>query len=202
MIKKIVIAIFVISLSLSANTDWKNQPNDRFESPIYDFDSNQLDNFELAYKYGRAINYQKVMMAIMKTESDAINSPVGDRVNKPFKRSYGIMQVKIGTYYWMKNAGYLYGENLIEEEILHKLMYNKSLNIYAATSYYKYLLDRCKDYSKAIIAYNRGSCNPKGEKNIKAGQRYLKKVMKFLRFTNKYNFDQYIKRRIELNEQF
>jgi len=173
-----------------------------YDSPVYDFNNNQLNNFQLAYKYGKAINYPKVMMALMKTESDAINVPIGDKGNSPFKRSYGIMQIKIGTYYWMLNAGYLYRENLLDEEVLHKLMYNKSFNIYAATSYYRFLLDKCNDYTEAIVAYNTGYCVPPKSKPkvIKAGKRYLNKVNKFLKFINKYEFNDYIKRRAENNE--
>lgn len=189
--------ILLLSSLLYNTANAKTLDKNVFNSPVYDFDENQLNNFELAYKYGRAIGYQKVMMAIMYIESSAKNIPIGDRVNAPFKRSYGIMQVKIGTYYWMFNKGYLYGENLLEEEILHKLMYNKSFNVYAATSYYKFLLDYCGNYTDAIVAYNRGSCKPTKESDIKAGENYLRKVNKFLKFINQYNFDDFIKERME-----
>ena len=189
---KIIILTLFLSLTLNANNVKS------YDSPIYDFDSKQLDNFELAYKYGKAIGFPKIMMGIMNTESSGINEPIGDVVNAPFKRSYGLMQVKLGTYYWMQNAGYLYGENLLEEEILHKLMYNKSFNVYAATSYYKYLIDKCGNVKSAIIAYNTGTCSPKkGTKQYEKGQDYLSKVAKFVNFAESYAFDEFIRKRIE-----
>lgn len=194
MLKKTFLGIILLSLSLFALDDKK------YDSPVYDFDANQISNFELAYKYGRAINSPKVMMAIMNTETAATNTPVGDVVNAPFKRSYGLMQVKLGTYYWMKGAGYLYGENLLDEEILHKLMYNKSFNVYAATSYYKFLLDKCGSVSAAIIAYNTGDCSPtKGSAVYDKGQDYLRQVTRFLTFIDNYGFDKYIEKKLTLS---
>lgn len=195
MLKKVLLLTSTIFLS---NNLFADNINKSYDSPVYDFDSKQLSNFELAYKYGKAIGYPKIMMGIMNTESAAINEPVGDVVNAPFKRSYGIMQVKLGTYYWMKGTGYLYGENLLEEEILHKLMYNKSFNVYSATSYYKYLVDKCGNVKSAIIAYNTGLCSP--EKNTEAfnkGNDYLAKVTKFVNFAENYAFDEYIRKRVE-----
>ncbi len=88
----------------------------------YNFYLDQINNYKLAYKYGSMINEAKDIMAIMYVENSGKQNPIGDKSNKPFERSYGIMQVKLGTYYWMRNSGYLYKEDMLEEEVLSEFV--------------------------------------------------------------------------------
>lgn len=155
------------------------------------FTQEQLENFKLAYSYGLKIGEPKTMMAILNTESNGHNIVIGDKVNQPFKRSYGPMQVKVDTYYWTKDKGYIdpldvhYG--LEKEEVLVHLMKDRNFNVYVATGFYKMMRDSCKDYSFAVMAYNRGHC-----KDTKEGRAYLKKVRSFINFINQTNFDKII----------
>lgn len=160
----------------------------------YNFYLEQINNYKLAYKYGSMINQEKDIMAIMYVENAGKQNPIGDKSNKPFERSYGIMQVKLGTYYWMSNSGYLYKEDMLEEEVLSELMFNPKFNVYVATSYYKYLLDKCGSRESAIIGYNTGYCNPtKNSKAYYKGKDYLQKVNSFVNFINKHNFDRFVR---------
>lgn len=182
--KKILILLLFINLLNASNLKIGN----------YNFYQDQINHYKLAYKYGKMISSEKDMMAIMYVENGGKQNPIGDKSNKPFERSYGIMQVKLGTYYWMSNSGYLYKEDLLEEEVLGELMFNPKFNVYVATSYYKFLLDKCGSRDSAIIGYNTGYCNP--QKNSKAyhkGKDYLNKVNQFVNFINNHNFDKIIK---------
>ena len=112
------------------------------------FTEDQIENFKLAYAYGNAIGgYANTMMGILDAESsgETMGSAVGDHVNGAFKRSYGIMQVKLGTYYWTMKKGYIApffkDKKVTEEEILVELMTNKSANVYAAAGNFKMMLD-------------------------------------------------------------
>lgn len=170
-----------------------------FKYKQYNFNKEQLDNYELSYRYGKLIDEHKIIMGIMYAESNGRNITIGDRVNSPFKRSYGIMQVKLGTYEWMRNNGELMREDLLEEEILYKLMYNKAFNVYTASSFYNYLVKKCGSKKMAVIAYNTGLCNPKGgSKEYKKGQQYFKIVNEFIKFIDNSKFDKYIETRINL----
>lgn len=159
----------------------------------YKFYDEQLDNYKLAYKYGKMINKEKDLMAIMYVENSGKQNPIGDKSNKPFGRSYGIMQVKIGTYYWMLNKGYLFKEDMLEEEVLTELMFNKKFNVYVAASYYKFLLDKCGSRDSAIVGYNTGLCKPEyNSKQYIKGKDYLQKVNGFVNFIDKHKFDNFI----------
>lgn len=163
------------------------------------FTEDQIENFKLAYAYGNAIGgYENTMMGIMDAESSAetFGSAVGDQVNGAFKRSYGIMQVKLGTYYWTMKKGYItpffQNKKVTEEEILVELITNKSANVYAATGYFKMMLDICGSYDKAISGYNRGHC-----KEDAKGKSYRSKVKRFVEFSEKHGFDKIIAALIE-----
>ena len=88
----------------------------------YNFHLEQINNYKLAHKYGSMINQAKDIMAIMYVENAGKQNPIGDKSNKPFERSYGIMQVKLDTYYWMLNSGYLYKEDMLRK-IRDKMKY-------------------------------------------------------------------------------
>ena len=74
------------------------------------------------------------------------------------------------------------------------LYINPKFNVYVATSYYKYLLDKCGSSESAIIGYNTGYCNPtKNSKAYYKGKDYLQKVNSFVNFINKHNFDRFVR---------
>lgn len=152
------------------------------------FSPDQIENFKLAYSYGKMIGHEKELMAILNTESEASSTNVGDKVNKAFKRSYGVMQVKLGTYYWTKKGGYIIPldekHSLTEEEVLYHLMKNNNFNIYVSAGYFKMMKDICGgSVDKAISGYNRGHCKESAE-----GTAYRSKVKNFIAYMDKSGF--------------
>jgi hypothetical protein len=151
------------------------------------FSDEQVENFKLAYAYGKMIGHEKELMGVLNTESDATPINVGDKSLKAFQRSYGVMQVKLGTYYWTKKKGYIMPldekHSLTEEEVLFHLMKNNNFNIYVAAGYFKLMKDLCGSVDKAISGYNRGHC-----KEVDKGIAYRNKVKKFMDFMEKHDF--------------
>lgn len=151
------------------------------------FTKEQLDNYKLAQIYGKEIGYEKELIGIMYAESTGKKINVGDQVNKKFKRSYGLMQVKLDTYYWAKKTGYVYPlddeYSLTEEEVLVHLISDKNFNVYVAAGVLKMMKGLCKTDEKAISGYNRGHCDEDAK-----GKDYRSKVKYFMDFIDKNNF--------------
>lgn len=152
------------------------------------FTYEQLSNYAHAYKYGERYGLGYELMGVLFAESNGKQVHVGDRVNNKFKRSYGIMQVKLGTYYWVKNKGYktykLQDKSMVEEEILAKLMTDNIFNIHIASDYLKMMIDICGSKSKGISGYNRGHC-----KDDNLALRYRSRVNNFIAFAKNNNLN-------------
>ena len=105
----------------------------------------------------------------------------GDIVNGAFKKSYGIMQVKLGTVYYVNNKRpdliKLYASevnSLPKEDILDKLRKDPFFNAKMGALTHIVLIDVCGDPNKASVAYNRGVC-----KADQQGTDYLNKILKY-----------------------
>ena len=156
-----------------------------------EFTPEQLNNYKLAYEYGQKVGgYGLEMMGILYAESTAGEAErIGDTVNAPFKRSYGIMQVKLGTYHWTQREGYIFShKKKLDEEILFDLIHNNNFNTYVAAGYFKMMKDKCKTLDKAISAYNRGHC-----REVPEGITYRKRVKEFMFYAMDSGFENYIK---------
>jgi hypothetical protein len=156
-----------------------------------EFTPDQVNNYKLAYEYGQKVGgYGLEMMGILYAESTAGEAErIGDTVNAPFKRSYGIMQVKLGTYHWTQREGYIFShKKKLDEEILFDLIHNNNFNTYVAAGYFKMMKDKCKTLDKAISAYNRGHC-----REVPEGITYRKRVKEFMYYAMESGFENYIK---------
>lgn len=143
---------------------------------------NQIMNIMTVYKAAKDVNHPnpKRMVAHLMNESSATTVKDGDIVNGAFKKSYGIMQVKLGTVYYTRSKRpdliklYVPEVNkLPKEDILHKLRVDPYFNAKIAALTHIMLTGVCGDADKASVAYNRGVC-----KADKQGQAYLDKLLK------------------------
>lgn len=179
--KLLLMTVATATLGLGANFSYYGN----------EFNNEQVNNYKLAYEYGEKVGgYGLQMMGILYAESTAGEAErIGDVVNGPFKRSYGIMQVKLGTYHWTQREGYIFShKNKLDEEILFDLIHNNNFNTYVAAGYFKMMKDKCKTLDKAISAYNRGHC-----REVPEGIAYRKRVKEFMYYAMESGFEDYIK---------
>jgi hypothetical protein len=126
-------------------------------------------------------------MAIMLQESNAKQIRIGDKQLKAFTRSYGPMQVRLGTYYYLKNKKYILSDHGLKEDVLMKLMTDSHFNVAVGTYWFKYMLTLCKDYKKAVRGYNTGTC-----KKTEAGEKYYASVSKKIKYIQNINLKKYL----------
>lgn len=185
--KKIFLTLFLVSFCFG----------DYIKIGEYRFDQDQISNFKKAYIYGNLIGHSKEIMAILWVESRGKNITVGDTSLKPFKRSYGPMQVKLQTYQWMKRNGWsvaLPGD-IVEEDELIELVVNQNFNISVGTAYFQYMKKLCGSVDKAISGYNRGNCE-----ESQKGKAYRKRVKNFIKYLDNSLFLDYIKKEISYTD--
>lgn len=147
---------------------------------LKEFSPEKIKNILIVEQAAKYVHHPdpKRMVAHLLNESSAKTIIEGDIKNGPFKKSYGIMQVKLGTLYYIKGKRpdliklYAPEVNAIsKEEALEKLRKNPYFNAKIAALYHIMLTELCKDEEKASIAYNTGSC-----KKSAKGLDYLKKL--------------------------
>jgi len=121
----------------------------------------------------------KRMGAHLLNESTGNTVVDGDVNNGAFKKSYGVMQVKLDTVYYVKNKRpdliklHVPEVNTLpKEEVLEKLRKDPYFNIKMGVLTHLTLIGVCKDdMDKASVAYNRGKCE-----TDKLGQEYLDRI--------------------------
>lgn len=156
------------------------QPNIVINLDKRNWSPEQTKNILIVEDAAKFVNHPnpKRMGAHLITESSGNIVLDGDITNGPFKKSYGINQVKLGTVYYVKNKRpdliKLYApevNSLPQEDILDKLRKDAFFNSKIAAMMHIVLIDVCGDADKASIAYNRGVCNPDAQ-----GMDYLNKI--------------------------
>ena len=147
------------------------------------WNSNQTKNLLIVEEAAKYVNHPnpKRMGAHLLSESGATTFLDGDKGNGAFKKSYGIMQVKLGTVYYVRNKRpdliKLYTpevNTLPKEDILDKLRKDPYFNAKIASLTHIVLIDVCGDQNTATVAYNRGFC-----KADELGKLYLNKILQY-----------------------
>jgi len=155
----------------------------------YTFTKEQIDNLKECVEISRLFNNSpSLVCSIMLNETAAgrkMNSNVGDRFLRPFKRSYGLMQIRLTTAEDMINRFHLdFLKKIPAEEILVYLMEDKKFNIAMANVFISYLKKKYHgNIKKIVIAYNRGHFSELGENYYR---RFLENRKLFLEFERKY----------------
>lgn len=132
------------------------------------YTENQIALLTLVHRVWSEIGYPETGQAILLQETNAgmYGNGVGDRHSPVGKRSYGIMQVKVGTargviskfpelkqYYF----GNISMANVSDEEIIVMLIVNHEFcATIAAKTFYLEMVKSNNDWSKAVAAYNVG----------------------------------------------
>jgi len=152
-----------------------------FDLTKYNWNKNQTKNLLIVEEASNYVNHPhpKRMGAHLLSESGATTVLDGDKGNGAFKKSYGIMQVKLGTVYYVKNKRpdliKLYAPEvnvLPKEDILDKLRKDPYFNAKMAALTHIVLIGVCGDENRATVAYNRGVCKADAQ-----GQMYLNKIL-------------------------
>ncbi len=145
------------------------------------WNNNQTKNLLIVEEASKYVNHPnpKRMGAHLLSESGATTVLDGDKVNGAFKKSYGIMQVKLGTVYYVRNKRpdliKLYAPEvnaLPKEDILDKLRKDPYFNAKLASLTHIVLIGVCGDQNRATVAYNRGFCEAD-----ELGTQYLNKIL-------------------------
>jgi len=141
-----------------------------------DFDPSQLHLLAVARAEGILIGYPETIQAILLQETLAGKlgktdyGYVGDLNKAIGKKSYGVMQVQLGTAKdALKHMGILH-KFRSDEEIIVALMTDPTFCIEIATWHFKWLLDRGLSWKDAVRAYNAGPGD------LPAGDPYLKAI--------------------------
>ena len=129
--------------------------------PVQALTIQQEEMLSLAYEYGETIQ------AIILVESSAIPGQIGDNGT-----AFGLAQVTIPA---ALHAIEYYNLPVDTERLSTKLITDHQFNLYIASYYFKYLMERFGNWRKAVVAYNVG---PSGVENIKDINDfiYLKKI--------------------------
>lgn len=117
----------------------------------------------IAYEEGKKINFPETIQAIVLQESSAGKNLIGDISNGFGKRSYGVMQLKLGTAkyvlrHFFKDHFYF----KTDEELLIKLVTDPVFNIKIGTQYFKMIYDNINvsnknlRWVKSVARYNAG----------------------------------------------
>lgn len=142
----------------------------------------QIKNILLVEEASKYVNHPnpKRVVAHLLCESNANTVVDGDVGNGFSKKSYSIMQVKLGTVYYNKEKRpdlfTLYApevNKLPKEEILEKLRKDPFFNAKMGAITHLVLMDVCGDPDRASVAYNRGKCDADD-----LGNEYLQKIFK------------------------
>lgn len=182
----VIIMITVGGMALMDNTIVKEtEPTvatiEPFDLTKRKWNNNQTKNLLIVEEAAQYVNHPnpKRMGAHLLGESGATTVLDGDKGNGAFKKSYGIMQVKLGTVYYVRNKRpdliKLYAPEvnaLPKEDILDKLRKDPFFNAKIASLTHIVLIDVCGDENKATAAYNRGFC-----KADDYGTQYLNKIL-------------------------
>ena len=156
--------------------------NEQFDLSKRKWKPNQIKNLLIVEEASKYVNHPnpKRMGAHLLSESGATTVLDGDKANGAFKKSYGIMQVKLGTVYYVKNKRIdlikLYAPEVLalpKEDILDKLRKDPYFNAKMAALTHIVLIGVCGDQNMATVAYNRGFCEAD-----ELGTQYLNKILK------------------------
>lgn len=113
---------------------------------------------DLAYVEGSKIGWPETIQAILLQESTAgVNGPVGDIGNGFGKRSYCPMQVTIRAARDVLRSHPELDVYPTDEELLVALLSNDLFCMRMGALYFALMLDRTRNWSQAVLAYNRGA---------------------------------------------
>ena len=182
-----LLVVFSVGFVMTQNVPIKNQISQKINNDInitkHKWSSNQIKNLLIVQDAAHYVHHPspKRMGAHLLTESSAKTVLDGDIGNGAFKKSYGILQVKLNTVYYVKNKRpdlinlYVPEVNLLpKEDILDKLRKDSFFNAKIASLMHIVLTDICGDSNKASVAYNRGVC-----KADKYGVTYLNHILTY-----------------------
>lgn len=142
-----------------------------------------------AYKYGSQIHfrnqtYGETLASIVYQESKAGAKTyqrngliVGDRTRRGHFKSLGPMQVQLPAardverWYPSIFHGYFGSYSPTDEELIVALLTDIDFNIQIGAAYFKKMIHIKKNWSQAILAYNRGAYNDGTDPN-----QYVRKV--------------------------
>ncbi len=189
-----IIAVMIVFISIlllrdtskvdvqAQKTTSKIDVQTQFDTTKRKWKHNQIKNLLVVEEAANYVKHPnpKRMGAHLLSESGATTVLDGDKMNGFSKKSYGIMQVKLGTVYYVKNKRpdliKLYApevNSLPKEDILDKLRKDAFFNAKIAALTHIVLIDVCGDQNRATVAYNRGVCTPD-----ELGTVYLNKILK------------------------
>lgn len=121
------------------------------------FTERQLGLLHIAYEEGERVGWPETIQALLLQESTAgLNGPVGDRQHDFGKRSYCHMQMKLAAVQDVLRHYPELGQFTTDEELLVELLTNDRFCIQVAAHHFKFLADNTRNWSEAVLAYNRG----------------------------------------------
>jgi hypothetical protein len=128
------------------------------------FNSNQELILKIAETEGQKIGYPETIQAICLQETLAgYLGRYGDKDKSKNLRSYGVMQLTLGTAKYIMEKHFKFNFFGSDDEIIEALVKNDTFNILLGRVYFKYLLDKFEgehlQWSKAVLAYNVGPGN-------------------------------------------
>lgn len=168
--------------SFSGITEYITRDNTEISLSKSNWTEDQSTNLLLVQKVAKEMNHPDIkrVAAHLLTESNAVTVADGDIRNGFGKKSYGPMQVKLGTVYYNKTKRQdLFDKyapevnTLAKEDVLHKLRKDPEFNAKMGVITHMVLIGVCGDMNRASVAYNRGICTPDD-----LGTEYLNKIFK------------------------
>lgn len=168
------------SFSMASITEYITKDNKDISLSKSKWTEDQKQNLLTVQKVAKEMNHPdtKRIVAHLLNESNAKTVADGDIGNGFGKKSYGPMQVKLGTVYYNKskrpdlfNAFAPEVNTLAKEDVLHKLRKDPEFNAKMGVITHLVLIDVCGDMNRASVAYNRGKCEADNK-----GREYLNNI--------------------------
>jgi len=132
------------------------------------YTAKQQELLEIAYIKGSRVGFPETIQALLLQETRAglFGDGIGDTTLEVGRRSYGVMQMKVGTTrmvlkkhkslilkYFPRRKTY---NRLRDEDIIIKSVLDDTFNIHMASLKFKMHRERSKTWAQAVVAYNRG----------------------------------------------
>jgi Transglycosylase SLT domain len=127
----------------------------------------QNEIYRIAYQEGLKIGHPDTLVAIAYHETRGglykftPHGVVGDSFARFGRRSYGVMQIKIGTAREVLQRYPELGTFPTDEHLLVALLTDHVFNIRVAARYFQMQLERFRHWRTALIAYSAGPDNAK-----------------------------------------
>lgn len=131
----------------------------------YNLNNKQQKILQLAKQIGEDVGYPETIqsIAMQETLAGGFGDGIGDKVLPPFKRSYGVMQVKIATAQWvlrhypdLREKWFDGKKNITKEQFREVLIKNDHANIEIGAKNFALMVKYTNSWKEAVVAYNRG----------------------------------------------